>query len=91
MKLDATKFAIAGGITAGILWIICSLMVWSMPSGMMSMSSYMMHEDYSSMRWQMGFGGILFGLIAWIFIGTVICWLFATIYNKLVGKEGNSA
>ena len=89
MKLNASKFAIAGGITSGILWIICSLMMWSMPAGMMSMSGYMMHEDYSGMRGQMGFGGILFGLVGWILVGAVICGIFAAIYNKLVGKEGH--
>ncbi len=89
MKLNAGKFAIAGGITSGILWIICSLMVWGMPDAMMSMGGYMMHENYSDMHWQMGFGGILFGLIGWGLVGTVICGLFAAIYNKLVGKEGH--
>ena len=87
MKLDAIKFAIAGGITAGILRIICSFVLLIMHEGMMPMGAHMMREGYSGMQWHMGFGSILFSLMGSVFIGAVICWLFATIYNKLVGKK----
>ncbi len=82
MKLDATKFGIAAGGAFAIIWVICSLFVFSMPVGMMNMSGHMSHTDWQGMQWHMGFGGLLIGLVAWTLVAGFTGWLIATLYNK---------
>jgi hypothetical protein len=83
MKLQTTQFALACALAALILWVICSLFVMLMPMGMMSMSGYMMHGEFSTLQWQLGMHSFFLGLIAWTITAGVFGWLIAAIYNKL--------
>jgi hypothetical protein len=84
MKLDAINFGLASAAAFSILWVICSLLVITIPTGMMQMSGDMVHGDLSSMQWSMGVQGIFIGLIGWSILAGVTGWLIAVIYNKLL-------
>ena len=84
MKLDAIKIGYATAIAFALVWIVCSLLVWSLPSLMLGMSGHMVHGDFSQMGWHMTFFGVITGLIAWSVIAGAIATLVAYIYNKLV-------
>ena len=83
MKIDPLNFALAGAVTAAVLWIICSLFVWLMPGGMMNVTTNMMHMEMARGGWAISLVGAVWGLIGWsLFVG-IFAWLLATIYNLL--------
>ena len=84
MKLNAIKFGLACAASFSILWVFCSLFVMGMPTNMMQLSGNMVHGDFTSMQWSMGFQGLFVGLIAWAFVAGISGWLIALIYNKLL-------
>ena len=84
MKLDAIKFGLASAITFSIAWIICSIFVMAMPTGMMQISGHMIHGELSSMQWNLGMYGLFAGLVSWAVVAGLTGWLMATIYNKLL-------
>ena len=83
MKINAVNFAIASAVTAAIVWIICSLLVWTMPGGMMNATTNMVHMDMARTGWTISFMGIVLGLFAWSIFAGIFAWLLATIYNLL--------
>ena len=82
MKLDENAFAIASGSTAGVLWIICSLIVIMLPGPMSQMGSHMTHGDMSAMTWSLSLPGVILGLIGWVVFAALTGWLFAFFYNR---------
>jgi len=85
MKIDSIKFGFAAAIVTAVIWVICSLLVLSMPSGMMRMSGHMMHSDMGQMSWMLTGGGFTIGLLAWSIIAGIIAWAIAAVYNRLLG------
>lgn len=85
MKIDAIKLGLATTIVFAVLWIVCSLFVFSMPFGMMQMSGHMVHADLDEMSWVLTWGGFIYGLLAWSIIGGIVAWAIAAIYNRLLG------
>ncbi len=83
MKPDAIKCGLASAITFAILWIVCSIIVWLLPSQMMAMSGHMVHANFDHVGWNLSFSGVLLGLIAWSFLAGISGWLIAIIYNLL--------
>lgn len=84
MKLDTIKIGYATAIVFAIIWLLCSLLVWILPSMMLGMSGHMVHGDFTHMEWHMTTGGFVIGLLAWSISGGVIAALIAYIYNRLV-------
>ncbi|WP_417345526.1 DUF5676 family membrane protein [Ferrimonas sp.] len=84
MTLNATKFGLASATAFAIFWIICSLLVWLLPSMMMDMTGHMTHGDWSQMGWRLSIGGVFIGLIGWSVVAGICGWLLATIYNKVL-------
>ena len=83
MKINALNFALAGAITAAVLWLICSLFVWLMPGGMMNVTTNMMHVEMAKGGWTLTLAGVVWGMVGWsLFVG-VFAWMSATIYNLL--------
>lgn len=85
MKIDAIKFGIATAIVFAVFWVLCSLLVFSMPIGMMRMSGHMVHGDFGQMAWVLNWGGFIYGLIAWSLIAGIVAWAIAAVYNRLIG------
>lgn len=84
MKLDVIKIGYATAIAFAVVWLVCSLLVWGIPSLMMGMSGHMVHGDFSEMGWHMTAFGFIAGLLAWSIIAGVVAALVAYIYNKLI-------
>ncbi len=83
MNINSTKFGIASGLTASILWLICSVIVMVAPAMMLSVTGDMMHMQFNGMGWNLTLYGVCIGLIAWFAVAGISAWLLATIYNKL--------
>lgn len=83
MNINSTKFGIASGLTASILWLICSVIVMVAPAMMLSVTGDMMHMQFNDMGWNLTLYGVCIGLIAWFAVASISAWLLATIYNKL--------
>jgi len=84
MKINPVFFAIASGITAAILWLVCSLFVAMMPAMMMDMSGQMVHANLGGMNWSLSFGGVIAGLIGWAVFAAIFAWILAFLYNMLI-------
>ncbi|MBB3063253.1 DUF5676 family membrane protein [Microbulbifer rhizosphaerae] len=84
MKLHACKFGIASGLSFGIAWLLCSLLVMLLPGMAMSVSGDMLHMDITDMDWHLTAKGVFVGLIAWVITAGFIGWLLAWIYNRLI-------
>ncbi len=84
MKIDAVKFGLATAAAFAIVWLVCSVLVWSMPSMMMDMTGNMMHSDWSRIGWQMTGVGVIIGMIGWSVGSGLTAWLLATVYNRLL-------
>lgn len=82
MTLNAPALGKAFAITAALLWIICSILVFALPAAMMTMGGHMMHADFAGMAWTMTIGGIVIGGVFWTAISGLIGWLIAVFYNK---------
>lgn len=84
MKLDALKFGISTGVTFGLFWIACSILVLILPSVMMEMTGHMVQSDLSDMNWQLTLSGVVIGLVLWSLFAGLLAGLSAGIYNKMV-------
>lgn len=83
MKINPLNFALASAITAAVVWIICSLLVWMMPGAMMITTGHMVHMDMGRFGWMLSPLSVIWGLIAWSLFAGIFAWLLATIYNLL--------
>lgn len=83
MKINSLNFALASAITAAIVWVICSLLVWIMPGPMLNMTGNMVHMNLSSLGWMLSLTGFIWGLIVWSLFAGIFAWLLAAIYNLL--------
>jgi len=85
--INKNSFAISCSITAGFLWLICSVLVVFIPESMMSMTGHMFHADLSNMLWTMTWSGFLTGLLSWVVVSGVTGLLLITIYNYLQSNQ----
>ena len=84
MTLQPCKFGLAAGLTSGLLWIVCSILVYMLPVFMIDMSGHMMHMDIAAMGWELTVWGVLWGLVGWFVSAFLFGWLLAVIYNRLI-------
>jgi hypothetical protein len=83
MKLNPSALAIASAVAIAIIWTLCSLLVFALPSMMSQMSGHMIHAHLESFTWTLTPTGYLIGLIAWSAWAAVAGWLIAFVYNKV--------
>jgi len=83
MKIDPLKFGVAGAITAAIVWIICSLLIWMIPGAMMNMTTNLFHMEMGKSGFVLTPVGVIWGLVGWSLFTGIFAWLSATIYNQL--------
>ncbi|MEO6656502.1 MAG: DUF5676 family membrane protein [Pyrinomonadaceae bacterium] len=86
MKIDPLKFGIAGAATAAFVWVICSVLVWLVPGGMMNVTTNMMHMEMGRGGWTISPIGVALGLVGWSLFTGIFAWLMATIYNRLLNN-----
>ncbi|MFA6218387.1 MAG: DUF5676 family membrane protein [Erythrobacter sp.] len=85
MKIDAIRFGFAAGIVFAAFWVVCSLLVLSMPAGTMQVTGHMTHADFGHMTWRLNFVGFAYGLIAWSVLAGLVAAATAAVYNRLIG------
>ena len=85
--INRNKFAVASGLCAGLLWVICSILVALFPHYMLLMTTHMIHVDITQMGWTLTWSGFLVGLAGWMILAGVAGALLAVIYNWMVGCE----
>lgn len=83
MKIDSLKFGVAAAITAAIVWIICSLLIWMIPGAMMNMTTNLFHMEMGKSGFVLTPVGVIWGLVGWSLFTGIFAWLSATIYNQL--------
>ena len=86
MKINPIPFAFASAVSAAVLWLVCSVIVFSMPGQMMSVSGDMVHANLGGMNWHLNLTGVHIGLVGWAVVAGIFGWLLATVYN-LVNKS----
>ena len=85
MKLNPNALAIASALTIAILWTLCSLLVFALPSTMSGTTGHMIHAHLESFTWVLTWTGYLIGLIAWSVWAAITGWLIAVVYNRMTG------
>lgn len=83
MKINSLNFALASAITAAMVWLGCSFLVWMMPGAMMNTTGSMVHMDMNRIGWMLSPMGFVWGLMVWSIFAGVFAWLLATVYNLL--------
>lgn len=84
--LDANKFAKAGALTAGILYVVCAIAVWLLPDFSLQLLGWVAHlvnVDKFAGDVQVTLGGVLLGLIQILVYAYISFWLFAKIHNRV--------
>lgn len=82
-KQTPMKWAIASALAVGVLWLICSAMVFIMPEAMMVMSSDMVHLNLAAFSWELSLSGVLMGLLGWMAIAALLGGLIPVFVQKL--------
>jgi hypothetical protein len=86
MRLDTRAFAMAAGVVAAALFVLCAVAVAIAPGPTTAFFGYIVHLDVSGMRRELTLASFLVGLTAWT-LGTALTFGFAAmIYNRLIGS-----
>lgn len=83
MKLNSIQLGIATAIAFAVVWTLCVIFVWALPSLSMNIFEDMMHSSDMNMTWHISGSGFVIGLVAWAVCSGFTAWLIAVIYNKL--------
>ncbi|MEK6915483.1 MAG: DUF5676 family membrane protein [Nanoarchaeota archaeon] len=83
-KLSPKRTANALAVTAGIVSLVCYILILITPSGTVSLFGAIFHGiDLSQIAVEpASVGSGILGVIEVIILGWIIGWLFAKIYNK---------
>ena len=85
MRLNARAFGLAGGATAGLLFVLCALAVAIAPEATTAFAGRLIHVDLSGVNRNLTFGTFVSGLICWT-VGTGLTfWFMGLVYNRLLG------
>jgi hypothetical protein len=91
MRIDPRAYAFAAGITAAVLFTLCSLAVAIAPASATAFLGYLVHTDFSSLQRTLTVGSFIGGLIGWT-VGTVLTFGFAAVvYNRLLAAPRTDA
>lgn len=83
MKINPLNFALASAITAAVVWIICSILIWMMPGAMMNMTTNLFHMEMGKTGFVLSPIGVVWGLIGWSLFAGIFAWILASVYNLL--------
>lgn len=86
-KLNASRLGVATTISVLIFWVVCSVLVLSMGSMMMTMTGAMVHGDMSGMGWSLSLVGVVVGGLIWSVGAGITAWLIAALYNTLGSRS----
>jgi hypothetical protein len=89
MKINAARSALSCGISAILLWTVCSLLVLLAPTPMTAITGHMLHTKMDEFVWHLTWPGYLVGLVSWTVCAAITGWLITSVYNWLSGKTGS--
>lgn len=88
MGLETKKFASAAAQTAGIVYVVCALVVALFPSGSLTLLGWIAHVQPSSIvARSVTLTGFILGLLQVVIYLYIIAWVFAKIYNKSLASK----
>lgn len=73
----------ASAVSAAVVWIICSLLVWMMPGAMMSVTTNLFHMEMGKSGFVISPMGVFWGLVGWSLFAGIFAYILATAYNLL--------
>jgi len=83
-KLNAKRVSLSLAVVAGIISIVCALLIAVAPQFTINLFGAIFHGiDISQITKPITFGNAVFGTIEAIVIALIAGWLFASIYNKI--------
>ncbi len=84
-ELKPGKTGIALGLVFAIISLICAILVYIFPNGMINLANNIAHGiDFSQIaKTSFSVGRVIISLIEAFIIGFVGGWLFGLIYNKI--------
>ena len=85
--INSNKLIMASTLSAGLLWVICSVLVALLPQYMLQMTAHMIHVDLVGISWTLTWSGFFVGLLGWVILAGITAALLAVIYNRLVGFD----
>lgn len=85
--INSNKLIMASALSAGLLWVICSVLVALLPHYMLQMTAHMIHVDLVDISWTLTWSGFFVGLLGWLILAGITAALLAAIYNRLVGFD----
>lgn len=85
--IKTKAFSIASAVTAAILWIGCSALVFALPEVMWQMTAQMLHVELPEVSWAMDWAGFFSGLLIWSVLAALAGALLALVYNQLSGPN----
>ena len=84
MKLNPLAFGLTGGIISGLYLFFMTLITAN--TGYAPTNAIFFLEIYGFLGYNLNFIGALIGMIYAFVDGFLICWIFAWLYNKILGS-----
>ena len=83
-KLSAKRVSLSLAVVAGIISIVCALLILIAPQATTNLFGAIFHGiDVSQITKPITFGGAIIGTIEVIVIALIAGWLFAKVYNSI--------
>ena len=87
MKLIKNKLANTFALGTAILWIICSAIVWALPSFSIQVTSWWIHGiDLMTANWNLNLNNFIFGGITIVASAWVSGWIFGWSWEQVSKK-----
>jgi hypothetical protein len=84
MRFEIRAFALTGGLTAAVLFIVCASAVAVAPEATTAFAGSLIHADLSGIMRSLTWGNFILGLVVWTG-GTAGVFAFVAVgYNRLV-------
>ncbi len=81
-RLNVKKVALSLAAVAGIISIICALLIAIAPEFTINLFGAIFHGlDINAIAKQMTLGGAVLGIVEAIILALIMGWLFAVVYN----------
>lgn len=80
-QLYPVKTGLALGLTFGIVSLVCAILVFLFPPGMLALANSIFHGIAFSATASLSMAQVLYGVLATFGIGFVGGWLFGVIHN----------
>lgn len=85
MRLELRAFALAGGLTAAVLFTICAAAVAVAPGATTAFAGSLIHADLTGFMRTLTWGNFALGLVTWTLGTAVVFGFVAGAYNRLLG------